>query len=185
MQQPPAKTHMAVYERPCACPLGRGGVGAVPAARFQVTVSRHADGMQSAPGFHVHAACVVCFGVVWQPQFCMDGNVCALALVVAVGRQCLPADPAEEAQQVGVAHHVALVISHGLHELEQPDGRICSDTATEYTHCVRVLRVVCMLGPCPWIILTQCTQLMAECCNAKMPGRSACNYSTRCPVSMN
>eukprot|EP00967_Tisochrysis_lutea_P135342 scaffold240010_cov17-Tisochrysis_lutea.AAC.1 len=34
-------------------------------------------------------------------------------------------DPAEEAQQVRISYHVALVIPHGLCELVQPYGGIC------------------------------------------------------------
>jgi hypothetical protein len=35
-----------------------------------------------------------------------------------------PADAPEEAQQVRILDHLATLITHRTHELEQPDGRI-------------------------------------------------------------
>jgi hypothetical protein len=46
-----------------------------------------------------------------------------------------PADAPEEAQQVGVAQHVAARVAHGLDELEQPDGSICTHTQMDGTSC--------------------------------------------------
>lgn len=54
-------------------------------------------------------------------------------------RAAAPAYAPEEAQQVGVPHHLAALVAHGPHELEQPDGGICrrangqSNTARAHT----------------------------------------------------
>jgi predicted carbohydrate-binding protein with CBM5 and CBM33 domain len=37
-----------------------------------------------------------------------------------------PADAPEEPQQVCVLDHLSALVTHGAHELEQPDGRICT-----------------------------------------------------------
>ena len=37
-----------------------------------------------------------------------------------------PADSSEEAHQVGISQHFSSLIAHGLDELEEPPGRICS-----------------------------------------------------------
>lgn len=42
------------------------------------------------------------------------------------GQCVVPADAPEESQQVSVLNHVATLIPHCTHELEQPDGRVCS-----------------------------------------------------------